>query len=248
MIYMLTHKVPEYGLQDDEYHTPIHCGSALSDKTVCSLRDDTGDNISEKNPWFLETTGIYWIWKNDNHQYKGQYQFRRRFDINPEMIPGILKEYDIIVPIPAYFVLSVYKHYERFHIQSDLNLCYDIICERYPEYKDRFDDIIRNKNVLYYSNGFITTKEKYDEMCSFVFDVLFEYEKRMGLKTKEEWVEHGKKKDRSLNSHKDEMSDAEYQSRVCGYLSERIFTLYIISNFDKRYHVRYHLMEKNMYC
>ena len=63
-IYVLTHKIPPYGLPDDEYRTPIHCGKSLNDSFVCELGDDTGDNISCKNPWFVEDTGIYWVWKN----------------------------------------------------------------------------------------------------------------------------------------------------------------------------------------
>lgn len=244
MVYVLTHKIPEYGLPDDRYHTPIQCGADVSSCDVCDVKDNTMDNISYKNPWFLETTGIYWIWKNDKRDYVGQYQFRRRFSVNPEYIPNILNEYDIIVPKPVPLPLSIYNQYAMCHIKSDLDLCIKIIKEFYPEYSVFCDNVFNNVSFLYYSNGFITTREKYNKICEFVFSVLFEYEKRMGFKTKEEWVAHGASKLDSKNSHRGEMTDAEYQSRVGGYLFERILTLYILFNFSKRYEIQYTLMER----
>lgn len=245
-LYVLTHKIPPYGLQDDEYHTPIHCGSALSSTFVCETRDDSGDNISEKNPWFLETTGTYWIWKNTNEPYVGNYQFRRHIDVDPKQIPGILSGNDIIVARSVGIGVSVYEQYKRFHIESDLDLCKKIIDEKYPEYSLPYDYIIKTGRVLYYSNGFITTRENYNNICKFVFGILFEYEKRMGFKSKDEWVKHGATKLVVQNSHPGELTAAEYQSRVCGYLFERLFTLYVIKNFPRRVEVPYTLMEKSM--
>ena len=245
-IYVLAHKIPPYGLQDDECHTPIHCGSALSDSYVCEVRDDSGDNISKKNPWFLETTGTYWIWKNTDSPYVGNYQFRRRLDINKSDIINVLKQNDIVVARPVRIGIPVYNQYDRFHIISDLNLCKTIIDEKYPEYSEAFNTYIKKGNILYYSNGFITTRETFNKMCEFVFGVLFEYEKRMNLHTKEDWVKHGMLKSGHANSHPGELTDAEYQSRVCGYLYERLFTLFVMVNCKNRFEVPYTLMEKNM--
>ena len=38
--------------------------------------DDTGDNISNKNRVFGQTTGIYWIWKNVSADYVGICTYR----------------------------------------------------------------------------------------------------------------------------------------------------------------------------
>ena len=242
-IYVLTHKIPPYGLPDDEYRTPIHCGKSLNDSFVCELGDNTGDNISCKNPWFVEDTGIYWVWKNDVHPYVGHFQYRRHLNIEPNKVKELVDEYGIIVPRPLNFSMSVKKHYDMCHITSDLELCESIVKEFYPEYSESWDRYINKGGVLYYSSAFITTREKYNEICEFIFSVLFEFERRIGCTTKEEWVKHGELSSSLGNPHRGEMSDAEYQSRVCGYLFERLFTLYVRHNFKCPCEVPYVLME-----
>ena len=45
-------------------------------------RDNTGINISEKNPTFNELTLIYWAWKNTNQDFIGFAHYRRYFVYN----------------------------------------------------------------------------------------------------------------------------------------------------------------------
>ena len=64
-IFVCCHK--PYDGYSDEVYTPLHVGRAIStctDEMKNMIGDDTGDNISEKNPYYSEATGIYWIWKN----------------------------------------------------------------------------------------------------------------------------------------------------------------------------------------
>lgn len=43
---------------------PIQTGKAATGLDLGILSDDTGDNISSKNPYYGELTCWYWVWKN----------------------------------------------------------------------------------------------------------------------------------------------------------------------------------------
>ena len=60
---------------------PLHVGKSISDYQLDILKDNTGDNISERNPLYCELTGIYWLWKNTTADYKGLMHYRRIFTI-----------------------------------------------------------------------------------------------------------------------------------------------------------------------
>lgn len=47
-------------------------------------RDDTGDQISKKNPFYCELTGAYWAWKNLDADVIGLVHYRRYFTVMPK--------------------------------------------------------------------------------------------------------------------------------------------------------------------
>ena len=64
-IFVITHKL--FTPPADPMYVPLQVGRAKNgDLGAGYLGDDTGDNISELNPQFVELTGMYWIWKNYN--------------------------------------------------------------------------------------------------------------------------------------------------------------------------------------
>lgn len=72
-------KIPDNGI-----FMPIHCGKAISDMDFGMPGDDTGDNISMKNPNYCELTALYWAWKNLKHiRIIGLYHYRRYFGFSP---------------------------------------------------------------------------------------------------------------------------------------------------------------------
>ena len=70
------HKPSE--LPKNSLFMPVQVGSALAKNKMPNMKhDDTGDNISEKNPSYCELTAQYWAWKNVDADYYGLCHYRR---------------------------------------------------------------------------------------------------------------------------------------------------------------------------
>ncbi len=63
--------------------------------------DDSGESISEKNKYYSELTGIYWVWKNTKQDITGTCHYRRYFTLKE---PVDYKAKKIL-----YFILGLYK-------------------------------------------------------------------------------------------------------------------------------------------
>lgn len=64
---------------------PLHVGKANSYNDIGCIGDDTGDNISFKNPFYCELTAHYWVWKNESlSDYVGFMHYRRHLNFSSE--------------------------------------------------------------------------------------------------------------------------------------------------------------------
>lgn len=64
-------------------YIPVMAGNALQKEISPYTGDDSGENISYKNLYYSELTGIYWVWKNTNHEITGSCHYRRFFTAKP---------------------------------------------------------------------------------------------------------------------------------------------------------------------
>ena len=81
-ILVAAHK--KYRMPEDKIYFPVQVGS-YGKENIGFARDDEGDNISQKNPYFCELTGLYWIWKNVDADYYGLVHYRRYFSAVPKI-------------------------------------------------------------------------------------------------------------------------------------------------------------------
>lgn len=242
--YILAHKPVEYNCNLGKYKT-LQCGAQLNEK-FGNILDNTGDNISEKNKYFVETTGIYWIWKNCNSDIKGHTQYRRFLSVNLDFVPQILENYDIILASPVTWNVPLERVYSFTHNINDLCDCEKIIKERYPDYSDAYDFTMKRNEYLYFSNSFIAKKDTYDKLCEFCFSILKEFENMHNFKCYEDVYEHEKSycdkmkfPQQIINDFKTGHPDiddiATIQSWVFGYLFERLLNIYVRKNNLKVY-------------
>ena len=77
-IIIAAHK--QYRMPDDPVYVPVQVGAACNKDAdgnpvdLGFLKDNSGDNISAKNPHFCELTGLYWAWKNLEADHLGLVQ------------------------------------------------------------------------------------------------------------------------------------------------------------------------------
>lgn len=176
-ILVATHK-PNLVYHDDVY-TPIHVGKVISKYEMEWQGDNTGDNISEKNPMYCEMTAHYWAWKNlKDVNYIGLCHYQRYFEtkITNDNIEELLNGVDVILPSAIYFSTAVEYNF-RLLAKEDCFIFFKVIEEFFPEYYETAVDYILNNNREYAFNMLICSRVIYDQIMQFVFAMLFKTEK-----------------------------------------------------------------------
>lgn len=206
-LFTVTHKEVT-GIPDDRIM--IGVGNRKISNVV--FYDNVGDNISEKNANYCELTALYWIWKNVTAEYIGLEHYRRFFyskncfKAKPMSERQLLKKmgkYEVVLPVKENFKCSVYEHFKKLHYINDLEICRQLIALKYPEYLKDFDFIMSERHISV-CNMFVMPKPLMDEYCEWLFGILFEAEKKIDLSGRD-----------------------AYQSRVFGFLSERLFNVWL---------------------
>ncbi len=204
--------------------TPLQVAAALREDTLSGpLRDDTGDNISEKNRSYCELTAQYWAWKNVKADYFGFFHYRRYlypdlaakrpyrvegaptaelldklgFDAFPRLVEG----YDLIAPRGERMYLPVRTHYAqaKHHHGRDLALAEEIVQDLSPTCSAALEEYL-GQDVCYFGNIFIMSAPLFHRYCGWLFPILEEFDRRADL-----------------------TGYGTQDLRVDGYLAERLF-------------------------
>ena len=223
-IIVASHKA--FRMPDDEMYIPLHVGvDSNRDESGRTqdfgfAKDNTGDHISARNPGYCELTGLYWAWKNLRADYIGLVHYRRHFTLHRTRDPfdGVMKyselepmlgRYRLFVPKKRrYYIDTLYNHYKYTHYISQLDETRTIIGEKYPDYLPSFDRVV-NRTGGYMVNMMIMESGLLGEYCTWLFDVLFELERR---------VKDGRVSMPPLST---------FQARFYGRVSEIIFNVWL---------------------
>lgn len=219
-IYVVTHKYLDNVPKLTDFYKWLYVGAyKVDNRRDGYFYDDNGyKNISKKNKNFCELTGLYWIRHNTSDNIKGAVHYRRYFTKNiwsentkyflsEEDIEEILTKYDCIVSDRKYFSgKNIAENYRYMHHGKDLDLLESIIRTVYPEYVNAFK-VAMSKTYLFPYNMLIAKKEVFDEYVDWLLGIMLK------LETEE-----------NLDAY-----DA-YQSRVYGFLAERLLNVWLIKN------------------
>ena len=218
-IYVITHKFIDKKPKLSEEYNWLYVGaSSQTDKQQGYLYDDTGTNISDKNPYFCELTGLYWIVNNSKDNIKGLTHYRRFFTRNPlsnkdkyfysySELEAMLSQYDCLLPNRLYFPYgNIGEYYKKNHNAKDLDILREVIQDVSEEYLEAYDQAFAVRYMFPY-NMMVAKKEIFDSYCQWLFKVLLEFEKKIDVSGR-----------------------GAYQSRVYGFLAERLLNVWIIKN------------------
>jgi hypothetical protein len=213
-ILVATHK--KYIFPNIPYY-PIEVGSILRKDSFGILRDDIGENISNENKTFCELTALYWAWKNNffllsefcglvhyRRYFSGSFQFGKFSILSENDIYHHMTTSDIILPKKRYYVIeTVETHYKHAHYVEDLYTTRNVIAEKFPTYLGSFDKVMKQRS-LYLYNMFVMRRRDYEAYMKWLFDILFETEKRVDISQYD-----------------------SYQSRLFGFLAERLLNVWV---------------------
>ena len=216
-IYVVTHKpfVLSKCLKEKGYEL-ITVGKQI--ETNDGVSDAYGkDNIADKNCNYCELTAVYWIWKNVRTSIKGFCHYRRYFThntlkyrekkiIDASEVEKLLDNKTIILPEKKYYDVTSEELYLRCGYKKDWETTKQVISDKYPEYLNEWIKM-ENENSGYITNMMICESYIFDRYCEWLFDILFEVEKRTDL--------HGYTKD---------------EARIYGYISERLLGIWVEHN------------------
>lgn len=223
-IYVVTHKKHSIEPLPEGYLT-IHAGRALGED-LGYLGDDTGENISELNPYLNELTALYWIWKNATQPFVGIAHYRRFFSTKgsnvfhaEDILSGtqareLLNRYDMLIGDEAFSINSqrnlmiVDAEYDQKLAANAVNLIKKML-ERYqPTYADSFEQLMSNRG-FFCCNMMITRKHVFDAYCQWLFSFILP----------------------SIEEFRAELEHVSTrQKRILGFVAERMFGVWLLKN------------------
>lgn len=230
-IIIATHK--KYKMPTESMYIPLQVG-AEGKEDLGYAKDNEGDNISAKNPYYCELTGLYWAWKNLECDYLGLAHYRRHYKnglrifkskfkniLTQKKLEKLLKKNDIILPKKRrYYIENNKSQYLHAHHAEGLLNTEKVIKDYYPDYLDAWNTMLKKRSGHRF-NMFIMKKELAEQYCQWLFELLFKVEESMDIK---DW--------------------SKSEQRVYGYLSERLLDVWLIKNGLKVKNISYIFMEK----
>ena len=191
---------------------------------------DKGKLYQKRNS-YAEMSKLYYIYElyrngTLSSKYIGLNHYRRYFKFL-DKIPDfdkIFENYDVILINKWSFNKNLKKQYCDFTLCKPLEEVIKIIKEKKPKYYQTAIESLNAKEG-YFCNIFIMKKEDFFEYCEFIYDILFEFDKRHNFTSDKDVINYlVKYYPKNLINH---------HMRIQGFLSERLSTIFFNHNFKR---------------
>ena len=194
VVAVATHK--PYRMPTDPIYLPLHVGAALRPEVCAGMQgDNTGDSISERNPYYSELTGLWWLWRNVEADYRGLVHYRRHLEspsilrrrardpldrvvMGEELLPLLEQSGVVVARRRNYYIETVYSHYAHTFDALQFDECRRVLKGLSPEYVPYWDRLMCSRGAHIF-NMFVMRSDILDAYCSWMFQVLFELERRI---------------------------------------------------------------------
>ncbi|HBT0026865.1 TPA: DUF4422 domain-containing protein [Klebsiella pneumoniae] len=219
---------------------PLHVGKANSCNEIGCPGDDTGDNISFKNPFYCELTAHYWVWKNEElADYVGFMHYRRHLNFSEKQT--FSEDTWGVVNHPC-----IDEEYEKiFGLNEEtIQRCVEGIDILLPKKwsvtaagsKNNYDHYERGEylHIRDYQAAIAIVEKLYPEYSTAIKsfnDASDGYYTNMFVMRKDIFVDYSEWLFSILDNLEDAISMNNFnaqEKRVIGHIAERLFNIYII--------------------
>ena len=186
----------------------------------CNNLSVEGKNINHLNPFYSELTTLYWVWSNQKRSdLIGFCHYRRKFVDLVDIQKGQCQVLQI-----ANMGNTIMQHYKLSHNYHDMYDILDILSEKYGK-DNKYSRYFFESRIMIPYCSFVMHYEDFEQLCDFLFPILFEYDKRNHLNL----IAENYKTKAELDFR---YEDIPYQQRTAGFLAERLISSYLLCNMD----------------
>lgn len=159
-------------IYNSRYIKYIQAGAKLSEERICELTDDTGNNISELNPYYCELTAGYWIYINDKtNRYVGLYHYSRGLSIKDEEIEMIVESgIDVVLSFPY---VTRQELITLLCIKESENTLLEAINRVSPEYMNSAEQYLLGR-LFFAGNLIFAKRDVYCRYYEWMFKIFHE--------------------------------------------------------------------------
>lgn len=231
-IYIITHKDFHNFRYNPVYTIVADDKLQLKNKYGLNVIYSNDGKLYKMKRAYSEMSKLYYIYElyktgKNSSKYIGLNHYRRYFNFTDNIpdLDKIFENYDVILDTPDIMEYNMRDQFCICHNCKKYDEIIDIIKEIKPEYYETALKTSKEKKI-YFCNLFIMKKNDFLKYCEFMYDVLFEFDKRNNYTSDEDLLNYSKKLYKKRNIQL-------YQSRLEAFLSERIGNIFYYHNFKR---------------